>query len=153
MSSGFSNNARNFADNEAEANVNNVFELVRTKSTLPQDTIRDLSLRCLDFLMERGSSISAYNKIEVEVNGPAGARISNESKKRNADDDGLERPLKQMRVDGDNTAAAIPSAATYPGQQAAAQASYYTQGQWAAYAATGSAQQVRAPNIVVALNV
>ncbi|CAG8503243.1 7535_t:CDS:10 [Ambispora gerdemannii] len=143
-------------DPEAEENLHKLFEQIRN-SSLSSDSIRELSQRYLDFIMERGSSIALYNKIDVEVNGPITARPISDPKKRGLEDEELERVTKQMRVDGvESPVSASPSAVSYGvtpaapvASTAAAQASYYSQAPWgytaAAAASAGQTYQYQYP--------
>ncbi|RIB26755.1 hypothetical protein C2G38_1996840 [Gigaspora rosea] len=116
-----------------EANVKAVYDLIRNTSTLLPETIRDFSHRYLDFLMERGSTIAFYNKIDVEANGPITVRPVLDTKKRGADEE-PEKPIKQVRMDGVIDAAAgtpVIPVAPYT-TTTGVQPPYYSQGQWSA---------------------
>ncbi|CAG8505513.1 14463_t:CDS:10, partial [Racocetra fulgida] len=116
-----------------EANLKAVYDLIRNTSTLLPETIRDFSHRYLDFLMERGSTIAVYNKIDVEANGPITVRPVLDTKKRGADEE-PEKLSKQVRIDGVVDAAAgtpVIPVAPYT-TTAGVQPPYYSQGQWSA---------------------
>ncbi|CAG8660007.1 21611_t:CDS:2, partial [Racocetra persica] len=127
-----------------EANLKAVYDLIRNTSTLLPETIRDFSHRYLDFLMERGSTIAVYNKIDVEANGPITVRPVLDTKKRGADEE-PEKISKQVRIDGVVDAAAgtpVIPVAPYT-TTAGVQPPYYSQGQWSAsgYYPTANAAQ------------
>ncbi|CAG8548250.1 7190_t:CDS:10 [Ambispora leptoticha] len=141
---------------EVEENLRKIFEQIRN-SSLSSESIRELAQRYLDFIMERGSSISLYNKIDVEANGPITARQISDSKKRGLEDEELERATKQVRLDGvgvespvSASPTAVPYGATPAASTAAAQASYYSQTPWgytaAAAASTGQNYQYQYPH-------
>ena len=72
-------------------------------------------------------------------------RAAQEGKKRVADDEDLDRPMKMMRVDGEGGAAAAAAGASagatpYAAQTAAAAQAPYYQGQWPYPAASAAAQ-------------
>ncbi|CAG8705220.1 3853_t:CDS:2, partial [Scutellospora calospora] len=121
------------SDSTVEANLKAVYDLIRNTSTLLPETIRDFSHRYLDFLMERGSTIAVYNKIDVEANGPITVRPVLDTKKRGADEE-PEKPIKQVRMDGvvDATAGTpVIPVAPYT-TTTGVQPPYYSQGQWSA---------------------
>ncbi|CAG8482729.1 5968_t:CDS:10 [Acaulospora colombiana] len=134
----------NQPDSVAEINLKNVYELIRNTAILPPESIRDFSHRYLDFIMERGSTIAPYNKIDVDA--PVAIRATLDTKKRSPEED-PEKPPKQVRIDGvvDNAGAPVVPAASYAAP-AGAQPPYYSQGQWgtsgyAGYPAANSTQQ------------
>jgi len=101
-------------DSEVENRLNLLFDQIRNTATLPPETIKDLSNRYLDFLMERGKSISEYNKIDIESNTQpisnrasisttttTAATIDYTKKRSGSDDDTIDnnKPTKQMRLD------------------------------------------------------
>lgn len=99
--------------------------------------------------MERGSTIATYNKIDVESNGPIVVRATLDTKKRGSEED-LEKPAKQVRMDGAVDSVSITGASSTPAvpyvAPSAAQPPYYPQGQWGTPGYTGyppnAAQQV-----------
>ncbi|RUS25613.1 hypothetical protein BC938DRAFT_471896 [Jimgerdemannia flammicorona] len=114
-------------DNGAEQNIIDVFELIRNTATIPVDTLRDINLRYIDFLAERGTSVSLLNKIESEVGALSTAAASQlatpaVSKKRAAEET-YNQPTKQARFD--SPAAQHAGVATSP--QASAQPYYSNQ--------------------------
>jgi hypothetical protein len=137
--------------------VKNVIEMIRNTTTLPAETIRDIQNSYLDFLMERGSTISVYNKIEAETHGPITIRAIADSKKRSAEE-AEDKPSKQLRIDGivDPTTAAAAGAISPVVSPAvspyAAQPPYYSQGQWntqgyAGYPAVSTASAATAQQV------
>ncbi|CAH1760689.1 1715_t:CDS:10, partial [Entrophospora sp. SA101] len=101
-------------DSEVETRLKSLFDQIRNTSTLPPETIRDLSNRYLDFLMERGKSIFDYNKVDIESNTqPLSNRTSTSttttidySKKRSGSEEDIldnNKPTKQMRLDHAST--------------------------------------------------
>lgn len=102
-------------DSEVETRLKSLFDQIRNTSTLSPETIRDLSNRYLDFLMERGKSIFDYNKVEIESNTqPISNRTSTSttatiidySKKRSGSEEDIldnNKPTKQMRLDHAST--------------------------------------------------
>ncbi|CAG8568103.1 2769_t:CDS:10, partial [Diversispora eburnea] len=136
-------------DSETETNLKNVYDLIRNTSTLSPESIRDFSHRYLDFLLERGTTIATYNKIDVESNGPIVIRATLDTKKRGLEED-LEKPAKQVRIDGAVDSASITGASPTPTAPYVAPSStqppYYPQGQWGTpgytgYPAPNAAQQ------------
>ncbi|CAG8747559.1 9358_t:CDS:2 [Funneliformis caledonium] len=88
--------------------------------------------------MERGSTISLYNKIDAETHGPITIRAIADSKKRSAEE-AEDKPSKQLRIDGivDPTATGAVSPVVTPAASYAAQPPYYPQGQWSAQGYAG----------------
>ncbi|CAI2186839.1 8955_t:CDS:10 [Funneliformis geosporum] len=125
-------------DSEVETRLKNVIDMIRNTTTLTSETIRDIQNSYLDFLMERGSTISLYNKIEAETHGPITIRAIADSKKRSAEE-AEDKPSKQLRVDGivDPTATGAVSPVVTPAVSYAAQPPYYPQGQWNAQGYAG----------------
>jgi len=134
-------------DDPAEQRITEVFEKIRSDSTISPESIRDISQRYLDFLTERSQSISAISKVEMDLNSPIALRAAQDGKKRVAEDEDIDGQMKMMRVDGEGGAVAAAAAgasagaAPYAAQTAAAAQAPYYQGQWP-YPATGAAAQV-----------
>lgn len=106
--------------------------MIRNITTLSAETIRDIQNSYLEFLMERGSTISLYNKIDAETHGPIAIRAVADSKKRSVEDDD-DKPSKQLRIDGEIDPTAVASDAVSPVVSPAAsyaQPPYYPQGPW-----------------------
>ncbi|CAB5325350.1 unnamed protein product [Rhizophagus irregularis] len=119
-------------DSEVETYVKNVVEMIRNVTTLSAETIRDIQNSYLEFLMERGSTISLYNKIDAETHGPIAIRAVADSKKRSVEEDD-DKPSKQLRIDGEVDPTAVESGAVSPVVSPAAsyaQPPYYPQGPW-----------------------
>ncbi|CAG8523984.1 6594_t:CDS:10 [Paraglomus brasilianum] len=84
-------------DDPAEQRITEVFEKIRSDSTISPESIRDISQRYLDFLTERSQSISAISKVEMDLNSPIALRAAQDGKKRVAEDEDIDRPMKMMR--------------------------------------------------------
>jgi len=133
-----------------------VADMIRNTTTLPHQTTRDIQNSYLDFLMERGSTISVYNKIDAEAHGPIAIRAIADSKKRSAEE-AEDKPPKQLRIDGiaDPTTVAATGAVSpvvTPAVPYAAQPPYYPQGQWnaqgyAGYPAVSAASSATAQQV------
>src|SRR5690349_3693072 len=127
--------------------------MIRNTTTLSSETIRDILNSYLDFLMERGSTISIYNKIEAETHGPIAIRAVADSKKRSAEE-AEDKPSKQLRTDGTDPTAATGSPVVSPAVSPyTAQPPYYPQGQWSAqgyagYPATSAASAATAQQVI-----
>jgi hypothetical protein len=128
-----------YLDSEVETYVKNVVEMIRNITTLSAETIRDIQNSYLEFLMERGSTISLYNKIDAETHGPIAIRAVADSKKRSVEEDD-DKPSKQLRIDGEVDPTAVASGAVSPVVSPAAsyaQPPYYPQGPWNTQGYTG----------------
>ncbi|KAJ3092554.1 hypothetical protein HK102_005834 [Quaeritorhiza haematococci] len=130
-------------DQSSSEHVDQVYASLKSTSTLPVEDKRDLAQRYLDYLLERGTDISLYNKVEAEIlkemGGPIDAGVgkgAGESRKRPLEDNSPYRQYKQARTTPLPTHTAHPAAAAAAAAPTAA-ASYYPPAQVATTGATG----------------